>query len=400
MNRKWSIRIIAIILALLLIGAFIVGAIGSLTAEATASRGALNDLEDQADDLEQKKQEIQAEINSLEYEQSSAMAKKEILDEQIELTQEEIQNTNDQITEYIQLIAKKEVEVTEAQIAEDEQRELYKTRMRAMEENGTISYIAVIFEASSFADLLARIDFVGEVMEFDENLYQQLNEAKEATIAAKNDLEDAKTDQEDLKAELLVREDELNEQVNEASALLIEIESNLDTFTALYEEAEAEEAAVQEQINQMVAELERQEAGSVAGTGSFIWPTPSCYIVTSEFGMRLHPKYNVYKMHNGIDIGASYGSKVLAADSGTVLTSKHLSGYGDCIIISHGNGTTTLYAHLSSRKVSAGDTVTQGDLIGLIGNSGVSTGPHLHFEISVNGSRVNPLNYFTGYTIR
>jgi chromosome segregation ATPase len=108
------------------------------------SRSALNALEDQADDLAQKKQEIQAEINSLEYEQSSAMAKKEVLDEQIELTQEEIENTNEQITEYTQLIAEKEVEVTEAQIAEDEQFELYKTRMRAMEENGTISYIAVI----------------------------------------------------------------------------------------------------------------------------------------------------------------------------------------------------------------------------------------------------------------
>ncbi len=247
---------------------------------------------------------------------------------------------------------------------------------------------------------MGRIDFVGEIMEFDENLYQQLEEAKEATVAAKDDLEDAKADQEDLKADLLVREDELNEQVSEADALLAEIESNLDSYTALYDEAEADEAAVQEQINQMVEELEKQEAGSVAGTGSFIWPTPSCYVVTSTYGMRLHPKYHVYKMHTGIDIGASYGSKVLAADSGKVLTSQYSSSYGNYIVISHGNGTTTLYAHLSSRKVSAGDTVTQGDLIGLVGSTGVSTGPHLHFEISVNGSRVNPLDYFSGYTIR
>lgn len=402
MGNKWSIRILAVILAILLIGSVLFGVISSVTAHAAASQSAIDALESNADALARQKQELQSEINSLEYEQSSALAKKEVLDEQILLTQDEIDNTEQQIEEYTLLIAEKEVEVQAAEQSEKDQWDLFQTRMRVMEENGTISYLAVIFEASSFSDLLARIDIVGEVMTYDESLYDQLENARLETIAAKEELEYAKVEQEEIRVELVAREAELAGQVDEADALLATLESNLESYQALYDEAAADEAAVQAEIDRMIEELQRQESsggGSVVSTGSFIWPTPSSYRVTSTYGTRLHPIYHVYKTHNGIDIGASYGASVLASDSGTVVTSKYTSSYGNYIVINHGGGTTTLYAHLSKRNVETGDVVTQGDVIGLIGSTGNSTGPHLHFEITVNGSRVNPLNYFTGYTI-
>ena len=124
-----------------------------------------------------------------------------------------------------------------------------------------------------------------------------------------------------------------------------------------------------------------------------IWPCPSCHTITSEFGWRIHPIYGTSKYHSGVDIGASYGATVIAADSGTVITAGWVSGYGNCVVISHGNGVSTLYGHMSSIAVSSGQSVSQGQTIGYVGSTGNSTGPHLHWEVTVNGERQNPLNY-------
>ena len=126
-----------------------------------------------------------------------------------------------------------------------------------------------------------------------------------------------------------------------------------------------------------------------------MWPCPSCHYLTSYFGWRYHPVYHENRYHSGVDIGASYGATVVAADGGTVITSGYVSGYGECIVINHGNGLTTLYGHMSSRVVSVGQSVSKGQTIGYVGSTGVSTGPHLHWEVTLNGQRVDPLNYAT-----
>jgi murein DD-endopeptidase MepM/ murein hydrolase activator NlpD len=133
----------------------------------------------------------------------------------------------------------------------------------------------------------------------------------------------------------------------------------------------------------------------ITGSGILCWPVPSCTTITSDYGDRFHPIDKVYKMHYGIDIGGSYGAEIVAADSGTVTTSTNSGGYGNYVVINHGNGMTTLYAHMSSRAVSSGNVVSRGQVIGYIGSTGASTGPHLHFEVSVNGSRTDPKPYFS-----
>jgi murein DD-endopeptidase MepM/ murein hydrolase activator NlpD len=158
---------------------------------------------------------------------------------------------------------------------------------------------------------------------------------------------------------------------------------------------------VDKQIAEMEAELKKlEQEKKVTSTGSFIWPTNSSRTVTSSFGMRTDPVTGkIYRMHNGIDIGASWGTPILAADSGIVTVASYdQNGYGNYVVVSHSNGTKTLYAHMSAKYVSVGDVVKQGGTIGAVGSTGNSTAPHLHFEIFVGTSRVNPLNYFTNYT--
>ena len=161
---------------------------------------------------------------------------------------------------------------------------------------------------------------------------------------------------------------------------------------------------MQSQIDKQVEDLRRQEeankkndpsydAGKDNGaTGSMMWPCPSCHTITSEFGWRYHPIYHTQKYHSGVDIGASYGASIVAADGGTVITAGAVSGYGNCVVINHGNGITTLYGHMSSIAVSSGQKVSKGQTIGYVGSTGNSTGPHLHLVFFVNGVRQNPLN--------
>ena len=224
---------------------------------------------------------------------------------------------------------------------------------------------------------------------------------------AKQELEDARTEQEEKKAELEEEKAALEQKIADAAALIADLQSDIEAYKKAYDEFEAAEKAVQAQIDQQVAELKRQEEqqqqqdpsydpGAANGaTGSMMWPCPSCHYVTSPFGWRYHPIYHENRYHSGVDIGASYGATIVAADGGTVITAGSVSGYGNCVVINHGNGLTTLYGHMSSIAVSVGQRVSKGQTIGYVGSTGNSNGPHLHWEVAVNGQRVNPLNYAT-----
>jgi murein DD-endopeptidase MepM/ murein hydrolase activator NlpD len=323
----------------------------------------------------------------------SQVAQKEVLDDRIILTGLEIDNITQVIELYEQLIIEKELEVVAAQNRERDQLDIYRSRVRSMEENGIISYLEILFDSTSFADLLARWDFIGDIMRADEQLFYNLIEAREETEAARAALNTARAESEAERELLVLREFELEEQLNQANALIEEIMQTLETEQALYDQITEEAERVQADINRRVEEQRREEerrrTARVQGTGSLMWPATGR--VTSPFGVRRHPVFGVQRMHAGIDIGAQHGTNVVAADTGTVITSAFNSSYGHFIVINHGNGMTTLYAHLSARLVNVGATVGRGQLIGRVGSTGISTGPHLHFEVSVNGSRVNPL---------
>ena len=400
MKNRRTARVIAIVLALIMAFSIIWVAIDALTAKAYVTQAEIDRLREEKREYERRKLEIQSRINTIEFERMTEVAKKSVLDDRIILTGMEIENINETIDLYIMLIHEKELEVYAAEDREDTQLRRYMTRVRDMEENGIITYLEIIFDSTSFSDLLARLDFVGDIMQADEKTYTDLIIAREATIAAKEDHELTKQEMEQEKLLLEEKYDELAVQLEQASELIMQIEATLETYSALYAEEAAEAERVQNEINAKVEELRRQEAAAAAaaasrvtGTGQLMWPVPSAGEITSFFGVRLHPVHRVYRQHWGVDIPAGYGANIIASDAGTVIISDNSSGYGNYVVINHGNGMTTLYAHMSSRGVGVGESVSKGQIIGYIGSTGVSTGPHLHFEVSVDGVKVDPQRY-------
>lgn len=371
----------------------------------------VNDLKNQASSLDAKKKELQVKLDALSNDKSEAMARKQLLDQQITNTAAQIQNTEAQIAEYAALITQTEAELAQAQEEEEAQYELFCARVRDMEERGTVSYWSVLFKATSFTDLLGRLDIINEIMDADQRVIDELQALQEEIETKKADLETGKAEEEAAKADLEAKKNELNTQRSEANAVIQQLTANENETEAVLADLEAEQDALWAEAQRLSDQLIAQQAANGQSTksnpGGYIWPVDSRYI-TSTVGGRASPGGIGSTNHKGTDIGrVGYTSSVYAAKAGTVIVSQYSSSYGNYVVISHGSGNTTLYAHMSSRKVSVGQYVNQGDVIGITGSTGNSTGPHLHFEVTENGVRVNPLSdgaeprrgYLTGYTL-
>lgn len=371
----------------------------------------VNDLKNQASSLDAKKKDLQGKLDALSNDKSEAMARKQLLDQQITNTAAQIQNTEAQIAEYAALITQTEEELAQAQEEEEAQYELFCARVRDMEERGTVSYWSVLFKATSFTDLLGRLDIINEIMDADQRVIDELQALQEEIETKKADLETGKAEEEAAKADLEAKKNELNTQRSAANAVIQQLTANENETEAVLADLEAEQDALWAEAQRLSDQLIAQQAANGQSTksnpGGYIWPVDSRYI-TSTVGGRASPGGIGSTNHKGTDIGrVGYTSSVYAAKAGTVIVSQYSSSYGNYVVISHGSGNTTLYAHMSSRKVSVGQYVNQGDVIGITGSTGNSTGPHLHFEVTENGVRVNPLSdgaeprrgYLTGYTL-
>lgn len=360
----------------------------------------VNDLKDDASALSEQKKELESKLSSLADDKSKALERRELLDQKIGVLVTQINNAQQQISDYDTLIDQTQAELEEAEAKEAEQYDLFCRRVRAMEEDGgKLSYWSVLFKATSFTDLLTRLSDANEVMEADQQVIDELEQLQVEIEEKKSNLETARTETVTLKNSLDSQKAELDQERAEANALAQEIESNAAEYQSTLDAIEAEEEAIQKKIVQLSQQLAAQSgsSSSSAALGGYIWPVSSRKI-NSPFGPRNTGIAGASTNHKGVDIGGVYySSQVHAAKAGTVIVSQYSSSYGNYVVISHGSGNTTLYAHMSSRSVSVGQTVAQGDVIGITGSTGISSGPHLHFEITENGVRVNPLNYLTGY---
>ena len=363
----------------------------------------IDKLKNNASDLSQQKKELQSKISALSDDIANNMKKKELLDSEISVLSSEISNVESQISTYAELITQTEAELLDAQEREAAQYELFCKRVRAMEERGTISYWSVLFKADSFTDLLSWLDFINEIMDSDQKVIQDLQDLQAEIEEKKESLETQKAESEAAKAELVSKKSELNKQREAANALVAQLRASKSEYQEDMDDLSAEAEAVQAQILKLSKELAAQQAAqgkpSNAALGGYIWPVSSRRI-TSTFGGRASPGGIGSTNHKGIDIGGvGYTTEIHAAKAGTVIVSQYSRSYGNYVVVSHGSGNTTLYAHMSSRKVSVGQYVNQGDVLGITGSTGNSTGPHLHFEITENGTRINPLKYLTGYVL-
>lgn len=353
--------------------------------------------------LEQKKKEQQEKLKELEKQIAEAKAKKEdvmvtknLLDQRNQLLLEQIDDTQNQIDDAAAQIARYE-------LLEQEQYELFCQQVRSEEERGSLSYLSVLFKATSMADLINRMEFVNEVAEYNKTLIAAMKETRENIKAEKTEME-AK------EAQLGEQQDELQGKLDETTNLMNEYAADQRELEKLYAAEEAAGKAIVAEINRLMA-----ESDVVPSAEGFIWPVTTSRKISSPQGNRVSPGNGIGSSnHKGVDIcNVSYSSKIYATKSGKVLIASMpysdpdggSSGYGNYVVIDHGGGMSTLYAHMSIVKVSVGQYVTQGDVIGVTGNTGASTGPHLHYEVHsttmVNGRAVtvyeNPLNYLPGY---
>lgn len=383
--------------------------------------GAAADTQDEIEELRARREVIlamreqkQAVIDELATNAVSIMVQKRALDERNLYTMQQIALNNEEILLYEQMIAEKEKEVLHAQELEAEQLMRYRARVRAMEENGTLNYLALILKSDTLGEMLTAIDDVGEIMLRDREL-------EDAYIRARQNSEEVKAEYEAYRAEITGKQEELRREqedlereITEANELLIGLHEDYLTRQAEIAEIDAMEEETNRAISALVAKLEaarraaEQDAGSDGGgasgasaysTGFFIFPVASYSYISSRFGERIHPITGELKNHNGMDIAANMGTAVFAADGGTVVLAEWYGGYGNCIMIDHGNGYKTLYGHLSYIGVRSGQSVNQGDNIGQVGSTGNSTGPHLHFEVYSSGNRIDPEQFYSGLVI-
>lgn len=367
------------------------------------SQADINALKGQTQKLEGKKKELQSKLNGLANDKAQILQRRKLLDEQSTVMANEIDVIEKQISNYAALIVQTEAELADAEEKEAAQYELFCKRVRVMEKEGRVNYWAVLFHATSFTDLLSRLDAVNEVMSADQRIIDELKDLQTEIAAKKKGLETQKSESESAKASLVTKKGELDKQRAQATQLMKEINANQAEYKQTLNELDQEEERIQARIVALSKKLAEEEAAKAAASGKkpssnaaqggYIWPVNS-HRVTSPYGKRPSPGGIGSRFHKGMDIGGvGYTSEVHAAKAGTVIVSQYSSSYGNYVVISHGSGNTTLYAHMSSRKVSAGQKVKQGATIGITGSTGRSTGPHLHFEITENGQRINPAKY-------
>ena len=366
-------------------------------------------LEEQMEGLRDQQDENVSEIREI-------MEQKNVIDQQIGILYTQINNINEQIAAYSVLIADKQEELNEAEKKLKALNEKHKERIRAMEENGELSYWSVLFEANSFSDFLDRLTMMEEIAAADSRRLKEIRKAAEEVEAAKAELMAERDEMKAAKEKLAQAQAELEKKAAEAQKLLEELIAKGKEFEALMEELEDEQEANADELANKKVEYDeakyREHMATAtqptkpAGNGNGgtptkdelgkTWVIPCDYtMVTSPFGWRIHPISGVEKFHNGVDLWCSgiYGKPIYATREGVVSYTGWYGSGGWTVMVDHLDGFKSIYMHMTNFIVSEGDFVMAGQVIGYVGDSGGTTGPHLHFEVRYNGAAVNPMNY-------
>ena len=446
-------RLVSILAGLLAAAMLLTLLVGILPVSASAKSS--KEIKEEINSLKGDRTAIWSQLEALEGEQDAnwesieeMVEQKNNIDQQIGLLYTEIENINSQIRSYTELIAANQEELDAAEQKLSELNEKNKERIQAMEEEGDISYWSVLFKAKSFTDLIDRLNMMEEIHRADQRRMSELSDAAAAVAAAREALATEKAALEESRVALKESQAVLDEKRAEADELLAELNADkraLDQMEADYEaeeaelsaqiaaaeveytkalkaEEEARRKAEEERKRKEEEEKKKQEeankkpsnggsnsgssggssggdsgSGSGGGSGSSSkesWGKPCSWVkLTSPYGYRIHPTTGQYKFHNGVDLANSQGTPIRATRSGKVTVATYGGTYGYYVTINHGDGYSSLYAHMTHYVVSKGDTVSKGQVIGYMGSTGRSTGPHLHFSIFYNGSSVNPMNY-------
>ena len=397
--RRIVVGVLAAVMALLLLlpmVSMIISSAGAVT------QSEIDALKKEQQESQAKQEALKDQLAEAEADQAAAQEKRQLLTQQLNAINAEIANIDAQISYYDGEIAQKEEERKEAEAREAEQYELFCQRVRTMEEQGTVSYWSILFNAEDFSDLLDRIADVDAVMAYDNEIMNQLIATREELERLQAELESARAEEQAARDQQEAKKVEQQAKVAEAQKLLDQINADVAEVNRQLDEESAAAAEIQAEIAQKQKQLEEERKQNnivISSESGYLWPLPGYYRLSSLFGYRIHPITGVAHSHTGIDIPAPGGTSILAAKSGQVVTSAYHYSYGNYVVIDHGNGNSTLYAHMSSRAVSEGQMVSQGQIIGYVGTTGSSTGNHLHFEVRDNYTRVDPENKYPNLSL-
>lgn len=370
-----------------------------MPAGATSLEGELSDAKGEQSELEKERKSAQKTLDKLETKKDQLEDYIKEIDADLNSRQKEITKLSNDLAEKEGQIAQTKAELQEALDKAQRQYAAMKERIKFVYENGNNSYIEMILKAESFSDFLNRAELVGQVYEYDKNMLLSYEELQKSIAATKEQLETDKkaietmqADAEYEKRQLQIVADAKEAQVKEYQSDIKSMEERIKEYDKEIEQRNAVIKKLEEQVKKQKAAQAGASAPKYTG-GKFTWPCPSSTRITDEFGMRDDPILHVQKMHNGIDIGAPYGSDIVAAYEGTVVAAAYDSSMGNYVMIDHGGNLYTVYMHCSSFVTSTGAKVKAGQSIAKVGSTGRSTGNHLHFSVRLNGSYVSPWNY-------
>ena len=359
----------------------------------SAGDSTVESYESKISKLEKEQKEIQARINAAKKDAKDAAAAKKNLDEEMLHINDKIDTTLALIEEYEREIEKIGKSIAKNELESERKLEAYKARLRVNYEDSFGNYLDVILGSEDMADMLVRVERVGRMLEYETKLLKEIETLKDSLVTDKAALDDLYSKQQDQKKELEGDRVVLEGKVEEAVSLLKTSNLTAAQEQERLEEVQAAEEALSIELENYLKELAKKQQSAYVG-GEFIWPVElSNKRISSQYANRISPITGKKEYHNGIDIPAPYGSNVYASNSGTVIKSEWHYSYGYYVMIDHGGGNSTLYAHNSKLLVKVGDKVKQGDVIARIGSTGHSTGNHCHFSVYINGSHVDPLGY-------
>ena len=379
--------ILAFVIAFLAVGQFL--AVSSHVEAATDAN--LQAMENKLDALKKQKNEISKKLTAAKNNKAEAVKYKSYIDQQMNIVYEEVATISELISSLDSKVKDKEAEIKAAKTERNKQLENFKQVMLLTYEGGNASYIEMVLSAENFYDFLTRVERVSSLMDYCNTVMEEMKTLENKLNIAKEDLETSLNAQLEYKEELILREAELETLQAENETYLKNLEKDISGYQSTYNSYAEEEKKIDAEIEKYLKELQEKENSAYVG-GEFIWPVPRSWSrISSPYGWRtLNGKR---EHHNGIDIPASKGTKIYASNGGKVITATWHYSYGNYVIIDHGGGKATLYAHASKLNCKVGDKVKQGDVIAYVGTTGHSTGNHLHFEVRINGAKQNPLNY-------
>lgn len=355
----------------------------------------VSELKKEMQQRENERKKTVNEINSKKNERNEQIKQRNSLDLQISDIMSDIDDTQSVIDDKQKEIAEKNSEIEKLNGVINENTDKLKIRMKVMYEYGSASYIELILKSKGLSDFFSRISVVKDIVAHDKELINTYVNAKNDVENAKSVIEKEKNEQVEAKNILQSKKNQLEQLQAQKDAVIKLLNSDISTLEIQEKKAETDYNSLKNELDKALATQNSSSSAVVyKGNGKFLWPSAVSTRVTSEFGKRNKPNAKATSIHRGIDIGAPLGSNVLAAEAGTVVTAGYNSSYGYYVTINHGGGYVTLYAHNSKLLVSKGDTVTRGQVIAKCGSTGNSTGPHIHFEVMVNGTCKNPRNYF------